>query len=124
MSKKNRFDVLDILTNNTALIWKKARGTAADSVADKLDKAMLDWQGDLTRTLRIWIDKGLTMTNGELILARSNLGAVVESWLKFYYCVFYEDYLKNPLTNNRGIMIAELLADCPLFSFLGYVLNA
>ncbi len=105
MAKRNRYDVLVILTNNAALIWKKTRGIAPESVADKLDDAMLDWQSELTKTLKIWIDKGLEMTSGELILARANLGAVVESWLKFFYCVYYEYYIKNPITNSKGKMI-------------------
>lgn len=105
MAKRERYDVLVILTNNAALLWKEARGIAPDSVADKLDNAMLEWQSELTKTLKIWIDKGLTMTTGELILARANLGAVVESWLKFFYCVYYEDYCKSPITNNKGKMI-------------------
>lgn len=41
------------------------------------------------------------MTDGELILARTNMGALVESWLKLFYCVYYEDYMKNPLTQNK-----------------------
>lgn len=105
MAKRDRYDALVILTNNAALIWKEARGIAPDSAADKLDDAMLEWQSELTKTLKIWIDKGLTMTTGELILARANLGAVVESWLKFFYCVYYEDYCKSPITNNKGKMI-------------------
>ncbi len=36
-----------------------------------------------------------------MILARTNMGALVESWLKFFYCVYYEDYMKNPLTQNK-----------------------
>ena len=102
---KSRYDVLVILTNNAALLWKEARGIAPDSAADKLDDAMLEWQSELTKTLSIWIDKGPTMTSGELILARANLGAVVESWLKFFYCVYYEDYCKSPITNKKGKMI-------------------
>ncbi|SHO43658.1 hypothetical protein [Anaerocolumna xylanovorans] len=105
MAKRDRYNVLVILTNNAALIWKEARGIAPDSSADKLDDAMLEWQSELTKTLKIWIDKGLAMTAGELILARANLGAVVESWLKFFYCVYYEDYCKSPITNNKGKMI-------------------
>ena len=105
MAKRERYDVLVILTNNAALIWKEARGIAPESAADKLDKAMLKWQSELTKTLKIWIDKGLMMTTGELILARANLGTVVESWLKFFYCVFYEDYCNSPITNNKGKMI-------------------
>lgn len=105
MDKRECYGELVKLTNNSALIWKEARGIAPDSAADKLDKAMLNWQSELTKTLEIWIDKGLNMTTGELILARANLGAVVESWLKFFYCVYYEDYCKNPITNNQGKMI-------------------
>ena len=62
---------------------------------------MLKWMSELTDTLKIWIDKGFTMTDGELILARTNMGALVESWLKFFYCVYYEDYMKNPLTQTK-----------------------
>jgi len=94
MAKRDRYDVLVILTNNATLIWKEARGIAPNSVADKLDDAMLEWQSELTKTLKIWIDKGLTMTTGELILACANLGAVVESWLKFFYCIYYENYVR------------------------------
>lgn len=42
------------------------------------------------------------MTDGELILARANLGAVVESWLRFFYCVFYNDYLDQPKKSKYG----------------------
>ncbi len=62
MAKRERYNVLVILTNNTALMWKEARGIAPESAADKLDKAMLEWQSALNKTLKIWIDKGLMMT--------------------------------------------------------------
>lgn len=103
--KRSKFDVLKIKTNNVALLWKDVHGIAPEDAALKLDDAMLDWQSELTKTLKIWIDKGLSMTEGELILARANLGAVVESWLKFFYCVYYDDYCKNPIKNGKGIMI-------------------
>ena len=77
-------------------LWKKSWGIAPPSVSGKLDKAMLDWNLELTEALSIWIDKGLTMTKGELILARVNLGNIVEFWLKFFYSVYYEDYLQKP----------------------------
>lgn len=94
--KRSDFEILQIQTRNMAIVWKKSRGIAPDSVADKMDDAMLSWMVDLTDTLKIWIDKGESMTDGELILARTNMGALVESWLKFFYCVFYEDYIKQP----------------------------
>ena len=102
MARRSSFDILTIQTNNTALIWKDVHGIAPDNAAKKLDIAMLDWQSELTKTLKIWIDKGLNMTVGELILARANLGAVVESWLRFFYCVFYDDYINQPMKNKKG----------------------
>ena len=103
MDRIRKYDVLVILTNNAALIWKEARGIAPDSAADKLEDAMLEWQSELTKSLKIWIDKGLTMTTGELILARANLGAVVESWLKFFYTVYYDDYMSSsPFKDRKG----------------------
>lgn len=96
MERKNKYDILKRETGNMAVLWKNSRGIAPDTVADKLDDAMLSWMVELTDTLKIWIDKGIFMTDGELILARTNMGALVESWLKFFYCVYYEDYIKNP----------------------------
>ncbi|MEA4948243.1 MAG: hypothetical protein VB068_01125 [Petrimonas sp.] len=107
MCKRERFDVLTIITDNQALLWKEARGIAPDVTADKLDDAMLEWQSELTKTLKIWIDKGLSMTNGELILARANLGAVVESWLKLFCSVYYDDYCKIPITKSGKMVEPE-----------------
>lgn len=102
MARRSSFDILTIQTYNTTLIWKDVHGIAPDNAAKKLDIAMLDWQSELTKTLKIWVDKGLDMTVGELILARANLGAVVESWLRFFYCVFYDDYINQPMKNKKG----------------------
>lgn len=104
MARRSDYEILRIQTSNTAIMWKESRGIAPDSVADKMDDAMLSWMSELTDTLKIWIDKGISMTDGELILARTNMGALVESWLKFFYCVFYEDYIKNPKT-VKGKMV-------------------
>ena len=98
-------DTLDFIiqaTNNITVLWEKRVGsTAPQSVVNKIDSAMLNWMRDLTNTLRLWSDKGSFMTDGELILARANLGAVVESWLKFFYCVYNEDYQKSPILNKE-----------------------
>ena len=102
MARRSSFDILTIQTNNVSLLWKNVHGIAPDNAAKKLDIAMLDWQSELTKTLKIWIDKGLDMTVGELILARANLGAVEESWLRFFYCVFYDDYTNQPMNNKKG----------------------
>lgn len=107
MPRRNRYEALTIITNNEALLWKQSQGYAPNSAADKLDKAMLEWQSELTQTLKIWIDKGLAMTTGELILARANLGAITESWLKFFYSVYYDDYCKGPITKTRKMVEPE-----------------
>lgn len=100
-----KFDILKIHTQNTMLLWKDVYGIAPNSSAKKLYEAMLEWQTELTNTLKLWIDKGLSMTVGELILARANLGAVVEFWLKLFYCIHYEDYCKKPIRTKKKKMI-------------------
>lgn len=89
----NSYESLVIETNRIMDLWKNSREFAPVDTADKLEKAMLDLHFEMTKSLGIWIKKGLSMTKGELVLARANIGAVVESWLKFFYCVYYEDYL-------------------------------
>lgn len=105
--KRQKFDALRAKTNNVALIWHNVHGFADKDAALKMDKAMLTWLCELTDALKIWIDKGLTMSTGELILARTNLGAVVESWLKFFYCVYYNDYIKKPIFNKHTQRIKQ-----------------
>lgn len=100
----SKYEALKGQTNNVTLVWKELRGFAPASVADKMDGAMLRWMSELTDTLGIWMERGSTMTDGELILARTNMGALVESWLKFFYCVYYEDYIQHPkiVKNRKG----------------------
>ena len=101
----NKYEKLKQITHHTEVVWKNSRGIAPDSVADKLDEAMLNWITQLTEALSIWIDKDINLTEGELILARTNLGALTECWLKFFYCVYYEDYLKNPKLDRKNQII-------------------
>lgn len=96
----NNYEALKKLTEKQTKFWKETRGISPDDVADRLDDAALEWLNDLTQTLQIWIDKDDSMTDGELILARANLGSVVESWLKFFYTVYYDDYSKQPATKK------------------------
>lgn len=82
--------------------WSETCGLAPEGVTDKFDAAMLNWMNDLTDSLDIWIAKSLDMTDGELILAWTNLGALVECWLRFFYCAYYEDYMKSPKLGKKG----------------------
>ena len=54
MDKRRQYEVLVILTNNVSLIWKSAHGITLDSITGKLDEAMLEWQSELTKTLKIY----------------------------------------------------------------------
>lgn len=102
-----KFKKLKIRTKNTVLLWQNVQGIASAKVAEKLENAMLNWTVELTDCLHIWLEKGISMSDGELILARTNLGTLVESWLKFFYCVHYDDYLKNPLKYKNKNKIIE-----------------
>lgn len=92
------------ITNNTMLIWKESRNIASAEISDKLDRAMSDWVIELTSTLNIWLSKGSNLTTGELILARVNMGSLVESWMKFFYCVYLDDYRVSPKL-KKGIPV-------------------
>ena len=102
---KNEY-LLDI-TNNTMNLWKNTIGFAPSSVTQKLSNTMLDWNTELTKTLLEWNKKGLDLELGELILARANLGAVAEFWLRFFYIVYYEDYTNAPLFHKNNLIEPE-----------------
>ena len=88
-------------TNKTMTEWKEVYGFAPKDVAEILNEVRLDWIIQLTDCLEIWVNKELILNEGELLLARVNLGAIVECWLKFFYCVYFLDYKKNPKKNKK-----------------------
>lgn len=88
----------------TFSFWASPIGWAPDSVVKKLSVARLDWLRDLTNCLEIWTNKSLFLTEGELLLAWANIGSLVEGWLKLFYCVYYEDYSRNPRI-YKGVMV-------------------
>lgn len=65
--RRSNYEILKKETQNLALVWKRVHGIAPKEVADKMDKAMLEWMVELTNCLALWIDKGETMSVGELI---------------------------------------------------------
>jgi len=115
-------DKICVLTKKTMSEWKDPYGYAPNSAAKKLTNAMLPWIIELTECLRIWVDKDIMMTDGELILAKTNLGSLIESWLKFFLCVYYEDYLKNPIVNKSKIVEANKIKFEGLKNYCGKIL--
>lgn len=90
------------ITETNLNAWKNARGYAPDDVADKIDLIMIDWIISLTNCLNTWNKNIENLTVGELILARANLGTLVENWLKFFIVIYLESYNSNPVRNSKG----------------------
>jgi hypothetical protein len=76
------------LTKSMMDFWEGG-GWAQGAAADLLDKSMLRWQTSLADSLSRWVN---ATSDGDLILAWSNLGALVEGQLKLFLCVYYHDY--------------------------------
>lgn len=93
------------LTKSKFESWKNHNGYAPVEASTKLNRVMLDWIIELTKTLEIWETKGNSMTDGELILACANMGALVESMMKFVLSVYILDYNKEPLFDREGNLI-------------------
>src|SRR3990172_855008 len=72
--------------------WKSSHGWAPVDAANLLSKSALEWQVSLSESLRRWV--GCT-TDGDLILAWANLGALVEGQLKLFLSVYYSDYARD-----------------------------
>jgi len=84
------------LTDSVMSFWADG-GWAQGEAARLLDRSMLLWQASLAKTLITWING---TSEGELILAWANLGALVEGQLKLFLCVHYYEY-KNEVEGIR-----------------------
>ncbi|MFH1951587.1 MAG: hypothetical protein ABIL06_08215 [Pseudomonadota bacterium] len=80
---------IETLTTAMMGFWKSAHGWAPIEAAGLLSKSMLGWQASLSSTLRKWLHSS---SNGDLILAWANLGALVEGQFKLFLSVWYNDY--------------------------------
>jgi len=78
-----------VLIRNMMTFWKNSAGWAPVDAASLLNKSMLEWQSSLADLLPGW---NRPLTDGELILAWANVGAIVEGQLKLFLSVYYEDY--------------------------------
>jgi hypothetical protein len=89
-------DIIKINTNIYEL-WGNG-GWAPPDAAEVLRQSRLDWQVSLSKTLLKWIKTPPEDEHdASLILAWANLGALVEGTMKWFLCVFYDDYSRNPV---------------------------
>ena len=93
LSENNAEVVEKIISLNAKLsaFWASAHGWAPEDAANLLSKSRLDWQVSLSKTLHLWIDRD-PMTDGDLILAWANLGALLEGTLKLFFSIYYSDF--------------------------------
>ena len=80
------------LTTGLRDFWLSCEGWAPIGAAALLGRSRLDWQAQLARSLRRWLPTDEELSDGDLILAWCNLGALVEGALKLFLSVFHEDY--------------------------------
>jgi hypothetical protein len=92
-SPSETIDRIESLNRDLAQFWKAAHGWAPIEAAGLLSKARLDWQVSLSSSLRLWLrDPPTALSDGELILAWTNLGALIEGTLKLFLSVYYNDF--------------------------------
>ncbi len=87
--------VKEIIETNRRIsaFWRDAGGWAPIEAAELLSKSRLDWQVELSESLRLWIGTPNALApNAHLILGWANLGALVEGTMKWFLSVFYSDY--------------------------------
>ena len=78
-------------------------GWAPSDASKLLREARLDRQVELSRTLSIWLDAPADdQSDGRLILAWANLGALVEGTMKWFLCVFEHNYADAPALTRNG----------------------
>ncbi len=104
MSLEDVISRLTKLNAELAKYWSSAEGWAPLSVTEILSKSRLDWQVSLTETLLLWLpDKSKKdLTDGEKILAWTNLGCLIEGTLKLFLSIYNEDYLKSRKKDGKG----------------------
>jgi hypothetical protein len=79
-------------TRDIMAFWQhNSLGWAPTDVSDIFGKTVLERQTALAGALSIWLGRD---SEGELILAWVNLGALVEGLMKLFLCVYLHDYRK------------------------------
>ena len=105
MEQRTDVDLIIVLTHDKLDAWKSHNGYAPSEESSKLNNMMFDWILSLTDTLKLWEEKGILMSDGELILACANLGSLVESMMKFVLSVYVLDYYRDPIRNDKGKIV-------------------
>lgn len=68
---------------------------------DIMEQAKLDWLIDLTNQLFIIYNLKNEKTEGRLIIMNTILGSLTESWLKFFYTIYHDNYINEGTNINK-----------------------
>ena len=95
---------IEKLTTRMMTFWKTAHGWAPIEAAGLLSRSMLEWQASLSCCLSRWIESS---SDGDLILAWANLGALVEGQLKLFLSAWYCDYKNDAdaIRDRKGVLV-------------------
>lgn len=89
-------DLIIEVSAKWAAFWPTSHGWAPSIAADLMKQELMDRQLEMARALKNWPKRLLEEdSQGELVLAWTNLGSVIEGALKVYMCVFYSDWLND-----------------------------
>jgi hypothetical protein len=98
------------INKSLANFWSSPHGWAPHDAANLLSSSMLHWQTELSEALEYWLSK-YKLSEGELILAWSNLGSLIEGSLKLFLCVYLHSYHAddnaNKLTKKGKIKLPD-----------------
>lgn len=89
--------------------WSAAHGWAPADAAELLARARLDRQASLSSCLSFWIEEPdlAERRDGALVLGWANLGALVEGTMKWFLCVYREDYPEDETAFRRRGKLLE-----------------
>lgn len=96
-----------LLNKHACDFWSNAIGWAPVEAANLLSKSRLDWQVSLSYSMKKWCELPLQgAEDGDLILAWTNLGALVEGTLKLFLSVYFQDYVEDPesIKSKKGLV--------------------
>jgi hypothetical protein len=92
LTDKQVLERIESLTAGLMGFWKDVKGWAPVEAADILKASMLEWQTSLATSLKRWVR---CKSEGDLILAWTNLGSLAEGALKLFLCAYLLKYLSS-----------------------------
>tara|TARA_R110001606_G_scaffold10898_4_gene47068 strand:+ start:1391 stop:2011 length:621 start_codon:yes stop_codon:yes gene_type:complete len=90
------------LLTGMAKFWSDSAGWAPHDAAQMLAQSRLDRLASMAETLKRWVEIPLEeISDGDLIMAWTNLGSLVEGTLKLFLCVYLRDFKADDENTKR-----------------------